>query len=229
MNVVSFSLFGSDPKYTIGAMKNADLCKVFFKGWQMRVYHDSSVPKDILFGLELSGVELIRKDDTWGEGRRMWRFFPVSDCSIGYFISRDCDSRLSERDAEAVAEWMESGKAFHVIRDHPGHTWPMMAGAWGAKGGSIPMLADMIESTMTTDFLADVRDADQAFLKAVVYPEAKRSLFAHSDNLHFELQAVPIKRARELDDFAFIGEPVGADDVPIRDFRKVLRQRARSI
>ncbi len=226
MNVVSFSLFCSDPKYTIGAMKNADLCKVFFQGWQMRVYYDDTVPNKILFGLDLGGVELIRMDKDWGEGRRMWRFFPVSDSSIGYFISRDCDSRLSERDAVAVSEWMESGKAFHVIRDHPGHTWPMMAGAWGARGGSVPNLLRSCGVETYVGFIQR-RTVDQVFLQEAIYPIAKRSLFAHSDSTDFEADAVPIKRARELDDYAFIGEPIGADDVPIGKFREVLRQRAR--
>ena len=221
-NVIAFSLFGSDAKYTVGALKNADLCKVFFEGWRMRVYYDLSVPKEILFGLELGGVELIRLLADWGECSRLWRFFPAQDHSIEHFISRDCDSRLSERDAVAVSEWIKSGKDFHVIRDHPGHVWPMMAGAWGCKGGAVADMSRKVAGYLATAEEGGLnRTIDQCFLRDVVYPVAKDSLLSHSDDCSFESDAVPIPRARLLDDYAFIGEPFGDDDIPIGGFRGV--------
>lgn len=33
----------------------------------------------------------------------------------------------------AVDEWLESGKMFHVMRDHPGHNMHILCGMWGAR------------------------------------------------------------------------------------------------
>ena len=41
VNVVSMSLWGSDGRYTNGALANAELVKVFFPGWTLRIYTES--------------------------------------------------------------------------------------------------------------------------------------------------------------------------------------------
>ena len=51
----------------------------------------------------------------------MWRFAVASDPAVDRFIIRDADGRLSERDAESVAFWIQSCETFHVVRDHPHH------------------------------------------------------------------------------------------------------------
>ncbi len=48
-------------------------------------------------------------------------------------ISRDLDSRFSEREVSAVDEWLKSKEAFHVMRDHELHENEMLAGMWGVK------------------------------------------------------------------------------------------------
>ena len=63
----------------------------------------------------------------------IWRFFPTVDPQVELLISRDLDSRFSEREAAAVSEWLESGRALHAMRDHPWHPVPMLAGGWGAR------------------------------------------------------------------------------------------------
>ena len=48
-------------------------------------------------------------------------------------LFRDLDSRPSRREMEAVEEWMLSKHVVHVMRDHPGHDMPILAGMWGVK------------------------------------------------------------------------------------------------
>jgi len=48
MRVISFSLYGDNPIYTIGCLENAKLMDKFFKGWEMWVYHNDTVPQNIL-------------------------------------------------------------------------------------------------------------------------------------------------------------------------------------
>ena len=63
----------------------------------------------------------------------MWRFLAINDPEAEYVIFRDADSVVSHREAEAVAEWIESGHSFHTMRDSGSHTALILAGMWGLK------------------------------------------------------------------------------------------------
>ena len=53
---------------------------------------------------------------------------------VDIFISRDLDSKFTERENAAVLEWIASGQYFHTMRDRLQHDyWPIMAGIWGTK------------------------------------------------------------------------------------------------
>ncbi len=42
------------------------------------------------------------------------------------YVCRDLDSRFSDREAAAVAEWLASDEAIHAMRDHPLHQTPLL-------------------------------------------------------------------------------------------------------
>ena len=49
------------------------------------------------------------------------RFLPAIDRHIDVFFSRDLDSRINDREAAAVKEFLASDESdLHVMRDHPG-------------------------------------------------------------------------------------------------------------
>ena len=48
MKVISYSLWGDKPTYTVGAVKNADLAATLFPDWTCVFYCFSSVPKEII-------------------------------------------------------------------------------------------------------------------------------------------------------------------------------------
>jgi len=51
---------------------------------------------------------------------------------VDVFVSRDADSKASNREAAAVYDWLDLNKTFHVMRDHPGHIGhKILAGMWG--------------------------------------------------------------------------------------------------
>ena len=41
-------------------------------------------------------------------------------------MSRDLDSRIHEREVEAVEEWLSSDQPVHAMRDHPQHNTAML-------------------------------------------------------------------------------------------------------
>ena len=49
------------------------------------------------------------------------------------FIPRDLDSRFSDREKEAVSNWLQSNSSFHIMRDHPDQGIPMLGSMWGWK------------------------------------------------------------------------------------------------
>jgi hypothetical protein len=213
MNVLSFSLYGNNPIYTIGAIKNAQLRESLYPDWEMRVYYNNYVPEDIIKQLHKLGVNLINTQIDQSFMNSLWRFLPAADPTIAYFISRDLDSRISKRDVAATQEWIESGKDFHIIRDHPGgHGWPINAGMWGCRGGAIPNLVELMRSYLSANPRYGDKSIDQCFLRDVIHPIAVKSLFLHDEYYNYERIGVPIKRDRKLDDFQFIGESVDEND-----------------
>jgi len=138
VKVISYSLWGDNPTYTVGAVRNADLATTLFPDWVCVFYCFESVPTGVVQELESRKNCIVRKCS--GEGNRrsaFERFFPAEDPNVEYFISRDTDSRLSQREVLAVNEWMEHGTDLHIMRDHPYHGVPILAGMWGVRGGKL--------------------------------------------------------------------------------------------
>lgn len=187
MKIISLSLYGDNPLYTQGAIENAEYAKKIYPDWKVRIYCHTSVPKNIIQKLRDLNADIIiinetfindsnpKLDTNWG---MYWRFFPLADKKVKYFIVRDADSRISWKEAEAVKEWIKSGKDYHILKDHILHGSPMMGGMWGAKGGIVPELHDLIRVHLKT------RDhckfaSDQRFLAKYIYPKAINSCVNH--------------------------------------------------
>ena len=137
--VISFSLYGDNPKYTLGAIKNIDLHlnQKIYKDWIFRFYVNNTVPQKIIDELKSKNAEIINMDDSYLNNFGMiWRFLVLEDNDIDIFIVRDVDSRISKREENAVNEWIKSDKEIHVIRDHLHHfhkNYPIQGGLWGHK------------------------------------------------------------------------------------------------
>ena len=120
-----------------------------------------------------------------------WRFFPTLDPQVDILLSRDLDSRISRREVDAVTEWLESGKAVHVMRDHPGHDTPMLGGMWGTRldgaGDSLRMrwAKSWIQILMDQQAFAarSKRGDDQDVLSRYIWPWAKPLSLQHDSYL----------------------------------------------
>lgn len=149
MKVISYSLWGDNPTYTIGAIKNADIASVLFPEWICIFYCFNSVPPNIIKELQSRSNVVVRfVDEEYNkeDSRGMFnRFLPADEEGVEYMISRDTDSRLSHRERLAVDSWIASGADLHVMRDHPYHGVPILGGMWGVKGGKLKGIAHYIE------------------------------------------------------------------------------------
>lgn len=213
--IISFSLWGDNPKYTIGAIKNAELTKKVYPGWTSRFYcAKESVPEVIVKSLLDLDAEVVLKN-TQGDWTGMfWRFEAISDPEVEVMISRDTDSRISLREKLAVDEWLSSGKLFHIMRDHPAHRTQILGGMWGAKK---PILQDMNYLISEYD-KKSFWQVDQNFLRDVIYPRVAYSTVVHDD--FFEKKPFP----KERNGLEFVGQVYDQNNVPTKLFEDDLRK-----
>ena len=219
--IISFTLWGSNPMYTIGAIKNAQLQKEFYPDWICRFYIDSSVPQEVCKELTDLNCELIVKQKTIDHLASFWRFEPMLDMDVSHFIVRDADARLDYRESNAVEQWVLSGLPIHIIRDHPNHTRYMMGGTWGAIPGMVPTFEQdyfkFLSDVPTSWFVfRDQKyfDYDQCFLEKCLWPHVKDCHMSHDEffrptgkELYFN---IPRKN-----DMHFVGQKYTAEDVPV--------------
>jgi len=176
--IISFSLWGDNPKYTIGAIKNAELIDTIYPGWIGRFYCGKSVPINIIDILKTyTNVEVIEMEEIGDWSGMFWRFYACEDSDV--MISRDTDSRLNLREKNAVDEWLNSDKDFHIMRDHPYHNVLILGGMWGVRNGILKNIVDLIKNYNKGDFW----QVDQNFLSEQIYPIVVNTSFVH-DSYH---------------------------------------------
>lgn len=203
MKIISFSVWGNHPRYLEGAIKNAELANIFFKEWICRFYHDSSVPDNWIDKMTLfKNINLFRVDTN--EYGMFWRFYPMFENDNFIVLSRDADSRLSEKEFKCVNEWLESDKQFSIIRDHIRHyDFPMLGGLWGYKG----KLSKTIFEKMKMYSKHHKYTIDQIFLRDCVWPEAEKSslICGYLEN----------EWMKKVENFNFIGQGYDENENPI--------------
>ena len=212
--VITMSLYDSDPRYTQGAIENAKLVDKVFPGWKLRIYLSSAsnvaVPHNIVDQLKSLNVDLVFMDPSSSVIKpALWRFLVANDVTVDRFIVRDADSRLISRDATEVERWIQSGKAFHCIRDHSGQVgWPVNAGMWGA----VPSQLRLIVKNNTFDTKMGEYSSqlflDQEFLRDVVWPLVKHDAYcSDSFTCHKWESSHPFATNRSSN-FEFVGEVI---------------------
>lgn len=205
--LITFSVFGESDIYKKGAIKNAILAQKIYPDWICRFYIFSECAnlKSELDNYE--NVESVLIDKKGGFYSTLYRFLPLEEENVSYFISRDTDSRLSLREKEAVDEWIKSNKTFHIMKDHPYHyteEFPILAGMWGAKGNSFKNIKEYIKKCCDNEI--DTKGIDQRFLYNFYHEHVKNDNFLH-DNSNF-----PSSRNYERDRIYFIGQPFDEND-----------------
>lgn len=184
-NIISFCLYGSQKKYTVGAVKNAELAMHFFPGWTVRFYVGSDVPDETLTTLLKRECELVLF--VRGIPPMFQRFLVADDEQCNRFIVRDADSRLDARDRDAVNEWVASGKRFSVFRDHPAHGREINGGLFGGIAGSFRMQG-LMSLWLPGRENVDDYGMDQQFLCEMVWPFVMQDVLQHDS---FSSKAYP--------------------------------------
>jgi protein O-GlcNAc transferase len=212
--IISFALWGDDPRYTHGALKNIDLAQEVYPDWTCRFHTGKTTPKDIIDKISShENCELIIRPESCDWTGMFWRFEDASDPNVDVMICRDVDSRLTRREASAVNQWLDSGKKFHIMRDHPYHLTPILGGMWGVRSGFLSPMKEMIEVYTKGDFW----QVDQNFLKEKVYPLVRGNVFVH-DEFFGDYFGEPVNAyIHRRDEKHFIGQAYAGDDKILDD------------
>lgn len=186
--VINFGLWGTDKKYTHGAILNIQLAAKYYPDYTCRFYIDNTVENKIVDRLKLLGSEVCYPERVCESRERFYRLSVMIDDTVDRFIIRDCDSRIGAREAACVMEWERSIYSVHIMRDHPRHTAPIMGGMWGAKKGflSVEILKKTL-SNYTYRLSAGWRpvphigkpDGDQNYLRTEIWPHIITNHLAH--------------------------------------------------
>ena len=181
--VISFSLYGKHPDYTLGAIANARHANRAYPGWVCRFYVADDVPEGVISRLKDYDAEIVSMGRRVGHESSNWRFFAAVDPENDITLLRDTDSRFTKCELLMVNEWLASDKKFHVIR------WdlydrPIMAGLWGVRG-SVPNLRKPLESCLRLA-VDTQKGTDQNFLGDNLYPQVKGNVFVHEFNSRVE-------------------------------------------
>ena len=129
--IVSYSLYGKNIFYYKLIMNLTRIIREFYPDHVMRIYHDNSIDQSIICKIECSNdhVEFcsIHSVPNSIQNRQnvldmnyihsmMWRFLPIGDTFVDYFMSRDLDSLILKREFDSVREWLSSDKIGHIMR-----------------------------------------------------------------------------------------------------------------
>ena len=123
-------LYGTKEKYTHGAIRNAEMAKIYYPGWVCRYYVTSDVPHEVISQLEALGAEIFKIP------RR--RLFQACSGDSLLLVMRQWTVTSSETSTpgQTVAtgwRWrrIQSDYPVHIERDHVNHCIPMNGGMWG--------------------------------------------------------------------------------------------------
>lgn len=202
--IISFSLWGNNAMYWTGAIKNIHLAKKLYPGWTCRFYVDSSAAPDLIKNIWQEDCEIVPIAPTDVFAGLFWRFYAAEDADI--MICRDTDSRLSEREVEAVTHWLNSDYLFHIMRDHPQHTAHIMGGMWGCR--NMAGMKDLIAQYP----YKSLKGTDQLFLAQMIYPQVKKYAMIH-DSYNLFGDGIDFPSPRNKDEF--VGRVFNEHDIPM--------------
>ncbi len=214
--LITFTLWGDAKIYWYGASRNIELATKYYPDWTLRFYIDSKSNKELIESIQGNNVEVIlmepnndyvfsNQNHRFNHSGLFWRFLALKDPNVDIVLSRDCDSRFSQREVDAVNEWLDSDKDFHIMRDHPHHQVPILTGMWGARNKVLKNIGGYLSDWTQWPHKGRYQAEDQDFLGQIIYPLIKDKSLEHSEfgiNYGGEIKCFPSSR----NDYEFIGD-----------------------
>lgn len=173
-NIISYAIFGTNPKYFKNIINNIHIAKIRLPQWQIRVYIHNKVPETFIEKLYQNGAEIYIVNDPIcipGSGAgTFWRFLPLVE-NVNVAIL-DADEKIDENKIHNIKTFFEKDK--NMIRGMSTSPFPqshLMAGKlYKKKGFKIPWDENFIMNYP----IRSKWGSDEVFLTHEVYPYAKK-------------------------------------------------------
>lgn len=223
MILVSFSLYGNNPKYIVGALRNAEFIQGLGPEWRSVFYLGADISETIKSELLARGAQIRDWEKSWHENGMFWRFTAIQEFEFDFLILRDVDSRISDRELKALAQWFNSGKTLHIMRDHPHHNALILGGMWGVTSAIKRSGVDW----QSAELYGVQHGQDQIFLDRAVYPFLKRSMHVNDEFFSFPRKKFrfPFKRVG----LEYVGESLDQYDQVDESLRSILERSQLSL
>jgi hypothetical protein len=219
--IISFSLYKAPEswetsmstnhlKYLNGLKEILKTIDDFFSGWTVYIYHDGN------FKFEDINIQSIKKNNVEFKlvndknlNAMQWRFLPIDEPDVELFISRDLDSRFSDREIQSINEWIESDKIVHIMRDHPHHHYEILGGMWGMKKvNEFNMCDSILEYNLKNEYIVEKdwfeKWWDMNFLRDIIYKNFHLNSYVNAEYHTLESWSKPFTLERKNNNF--IGE-----------------------
>lgn len=219
--ILVIAVWGTDARYVQGALENVEWNFKCYPDFEQVYYVADNCPTSLTGDLRSYGCTVI--EHAYSEQMKRYTRMNAASLPADTFIIRDADSRASMRDADAVKEWLESGKSVHVMRDHIRHTAPIMGGMWGAKTEYMREIQFMNRlqawiNNVDKMGISGQRHSrfaysDQPFLSCDIWPVVREQCFIHDDWGRFTNECHPF-RVKFPEGF-FVGQVFDARNKPV--------------
>jgi len=216
MILVSFSLYGNNPKYIVGALRNAELIQGLGSEWRSVFYLGADIPESVKSELSVRGAQIRNWEQSWHKNGMFWRFTAIEEFKFDFLLFRDVDSRISDRELKALDQWFNSGKTLHIMRDHPHHNALILGGMWGLTSAIKRYDVDW----KSAELYGVQHGQDQIFLDRAVYPILKRSMHINDEFFSFPRKKYRFPSVRI--ESAYVGEPLDEYDHVDENLRSIL-------
>lgn len=210
-HLIAYSLYGNNLRYAVGAIKNAILIQKY-PGFTARFYVGETVPDWVVSTLRLlPNVEIVEMMATEDFRAMYWRFYALADLDYDYVLVRDVDARLNDREIDMHYEFVESGKSFHIIKDHPtGHNYLISGGMFAAKKNTLHDIHKLIDAWKPKNHYG----SDMDFL-AWVYNRIKDNSLVHDE--YYGTPGSIKSRTKKKHTLDMVGAAVNEDDLYVYD------------
>ena len=216
--VISYCLFGNKIKYCHGIIESVIASNILFLDWEVWIYYSigtQKVPDSVInilknLNCKLIPYEEVNKGNFENIEGMFRRFTPFANEDVDYWLSRDCDSRMSFTEKQMVDEWIKSNKTIHTILSHHCHGG-IMGGLFGINNinirnkypDTIIDINNLIESNFNSN-IKPLRGKDQDWINNHLNNIInKNDIFVHLANNKGCIQKCHIKHKNIPDNYDF--------------------------
>lgn len=205
-NIIAFSLGEPDQDTLRSALLNVRNAMGIYPEWRCRFYLHADAPAPAVRTIVDAGAQVVQVS---GKGRlrdsSLWNLHVLADENVDYFLVRDIRCALNARERAAVDDWLQSGKWFHVMRDHYAHTDLIMPGMWGGAKGGLPNVRQLLDEIDPAQ--AGPGSLARTLLGQCIWPRIRGSACIH-DSVHRSLNAREFPEHGLLPEGQYVGQVI---------------------